>query len=125
MVAALALLAALTACGLNESNEPDVTADQAQAQACDAVNAGIDAFNAGDFDKTIASFVKAKEPAKAFADKSESSEADDLVAAVDYYATLPADDYPEASASSKDFAKYKAITLGQCATDPNSDFTQA
>lgn len=31
-----------------------------------------------------------------------------------YYAALDAELYPEAARSSPDFARYKAITLGQC-----------
>jgi hypothetical protein len=42
-----------------------------------------------------------------------SALAGDLVDAVRYYAGLAAEDYPEAARTSAEFAKYKAITLGQ------------
>ena len=92
------------------SVEPD-------ASACDEVVLGIDAFNAGELDQTVAHFRKAVPLAEAEAASDGSQEAEALVDAVHYYAELPAEDYPEAAASSPDFARYKAITLGLCASD--------
>lgn len=82
--------------------------------ACDEVVAGIDAFNLGQYDETVRHFEAAVPLAEAQARDDDSQEAADLVDAVHYYADLPAEDYPDAARSSPEFAKYKAITLGQC-----------
>ena len=89
--------------------------------ACDEVRAGIDAFNLGDFGSTVEHFEAAVPLAEEQDDGSE--EAGDLVEAVHYYAELEAKEYPQASRSSPQFAKYKAITLGQCvaADDGSTD----
>lgn len=82
------------------------------SEACQEVRTGIDAFNVGEFDETVAHF----EEALALAEEQDdgSAAAGQLVEAVRYYAELAAEDYPEAARSSPEFAKYKAITLGQC-----------
>ena len=86
--------------------------------ACDEVVRGIDAFNAGELDETVRHFELAVPLAESEADAADSRTADDLLEAVRYYADLPAEDYPEAAASSPEFARYKAITLGLCAPGP-------
>ena len=111
-LAVATLLLALAACGSDA--EPEPTAAELQLQTCSDVRAGIKLFNANDYAGTIKKFVDAEVTAVAFADKSDTKAADDLLEAVAYYANLAPDDYPEAARSSKDFAKYKAITLGQC-----------
>jgi hypothetical protein len=80
--------------------------------ACDEVRAGIDAFNLGDFGGTVEHFEAALPLAEAQDDGSET--AGDLVDAVRYYAELRPGRYPDAARSSPDFARNKAITLGQC-----------
>ena len=82
------------------------------SEACAEVRTGIAAFNDGDFDATVEHFEAAVPLAEAQDDGS--AKAADLVEAVRYYAELAADRYPEAARSSPQFAKYKAITLGQC-----------
>ena len=80
--------------------------------ACQEVRAGIDAFNEGRYDETVARF----EAAVPLAEEQDdgSVRAGELVEAVRYYAELDAELYPEAARSSREFATYKAITLGQC-----------
>ena len=82
------------------------------SEACDEVRAGIDAFNQGDFEGTVEHFEAAVPLAE---DRDDGSQAaGDLVDAVHYYADLAPADYSEAARSSPDFARNKAITLGQC-----------
>ncbi|PKH39049.1 hypothetical protein SAMN05192575_103256 [Nocardioides alpinus] len=82
------------------------------SEACEEVRTGIDAFNLGDFDETVERF----EAALPLAEEQDdgSTRARELVEAVRYYAELDAEAYPEAARTSPEFAKYKAITLGQC-----------
>jgi hypothetical protein len=96
---------------------PEEDVPVAESKACEEVRTGIDAFNAGDYDATVEHFEAALPLAEDQDDGSAA--AGDLVEAVRYYAELDAEAYLEASASSPEFAKYKAITLGQCvaATD--------
>jgi hypothetical protein len=82
--------------------------------ACEEVVAGINAFNAGDFDETVARFEQAVPLAEAEDAAAGTLASADLLEAVRYYAELAPEDYPEASLTSRDFATYKAITLGQC-----------
>lgn len=83
------------------------------SEACVAVRAGIAAFNLGEFDDTVKHFQVALPLAEEQDDGSVA--ASELIEAVRYYAELDAELYPEAARSSPEFAKYKAITLGQCA----------
>lgn len=94
------------------------TAGDADAETCAQVRAGIEAFNRGDYEETVARFEEAVPLALAARDDSASGAL--LAEAVQYYADLPPQDYPEASRSSDDFAKYKQITLGLCADGPPS-----
>ena len=87
-------------------------ADVVDSEACDEVRAGIDAFNVGEFDETVKRFRAALPLAEEQDDGSV--EASQLIEAVRYYAELDAERYPNAARSSPEFAKYKAITLGQC-----------
>lgn len=82
------------------------------SKACEEVRTGIEAFNLGDYDGTVEHFETALPLAEGQDDGSQR--AMDLVEAVRYYAELDAEQYPEAARSSPAFAKYKAITLGQC-----------
>ena len=86
--------------------------DPSGSPACAEVRDGIDAFNAGDLVGTVDHFEEAVPLAKDQLDGSQ--EADDLLEAVEWYAALPPEDYPGASRSSAEFAKYQVITLGQC-----------
>ena len=89
--------------------EPTVVID---SEACAEVRSGIEAFNLGELDETVEHFEKALPLAEERDDGSRP--ASQLIEAVRYYAELDAEDYPEAARTSSDFAKYKAITLGQC-----------
>jgi hypothetical protein len=93
-----------------ESAQPDAS----DTPACAEVRAGIDAFNTSEFANTVDHFRRALPLARAQAGTKPSKAADDLVEAVEYYARLAPEDYPRSAASSAEFAKYKAITLGQC-----------
>ncbi|PUA80361.1 hypothetical protein C7S10_14640 [Nocardioides currus] len=101
-----------------ESPDPETPAptpgpgDVVDSEACDEVRQGIDAFNLGRYDETVEHFENAVPLAEEQDDGSEA--ASQLVEAVRYYADLAAGLYPEAARTSPDFAKYKAITLGQC-----------
>ncbi|GAA0979865.1 hypothetical protein GCM10009562_26970 [Nocardioides aquaticus] len=96
---------------------PSTGAAPARTPACAEVRAGIDAFNEGDYDETVARFVEAVPLAEEQLDGSDR--ADQLLEAVRWYAALPPEDYPEAAVSSEEFQLYKAITLTQC--DPVPD----
>lgn len=87
-------------------------AEVLDSEACTEVRAGIDAFNVGEFDETVDHFQTALPLAEEQDDGS--LQASQLIEAVRYYAELDAELYPEASQSSPEFAKSKAITLGQC-----------
>ena len=83
------------------------------SEACGEVRAGIDAFNAGDYDETVTRFEAALPLAEQQNDGSVP--ASQLpIEAVRYYAELDGELYPEAARTSPEFATYKAITLGQC-----------
>ncbi len=82
------------------------------SEACAEVRSGIEAFNVGEFDETVEHFEEALPLAEEQDDGSVL--ASQLIEAVRYYAELDAELYLEASRSSAEFAKYKAITLGQC-----------
>lgn len=99
------------------SSAPTPSSPAAAGTACDEVVAGIDAFNGGDFEGTVEHFKAAVPLAEAESKADPGPAADDLLEAVRYYADLAPADYTAASLSSPDFAKYKAITLGQCASD--------
>lgn len=109
------LLLLLTACGPGSSDSKDEpTAAELQQKTCAEVRLGIDAFNQQDYAGTVRHFEKAKKPAKTNAQVDPEPEADALLDAVEYYANLDPADYPEAARSSENFARNKAITLGQC-----------
>lgn len=107
--------------GTDDGQEPDQpspgTAAPARTPACAEVRAGIDAFNDGDYDETVARFVDAVPLAEEQLDGSDR--ADQLLEAVRWYAALPPEDYADAAVSSQEFQVYKAITLTQC--DPVPD----
>lgn len=126
-VTAAALLVLVSACsgGSERSDSPELTAAQAVQQACEEVRAGIDDFNRQDYVATVEHFEAAKAPAAVYADVDRAPEADDLLEAVEYYADLAPDDYPEAARSSKRFARNKAITLEQCVAGEPIDETPA
>ena len=113
---ARAALVALAGCGLSPAGPDQDSIDDAAAETCSEVRSGIDAFNHKDYTGTVAHFVKARPLAKRYAELSDDKEADDLLEAVEYYAHLPAKEYPRAFANSRRFFEYKKITLGQCET---------
>ena len=98
--------------GPTSAATPDEDVAVVDSEACEEVRTGIAAFNEGDFDGTVEHFEAAVPLAEGQDDGSAM--AADLVEAVRYYAELEAERYPEAARSSPKFAKYKAITLGQC-----------
>ena len=108
----LALLAGCS--GTSGAGSDAATTTPVDADACTEVRAGIDAFNLGDYNETIGHFRKAVPLAVDRAKDEDTPEAADLLEAVKYYADLDPEQYPDAARSSEDFAKYKAITLGQC-----------
>ena len=125
LVTVVALLA-LVACGADEPDEPQPAPPSgAEQKTCALVRAGIDAFNEQDYDATVEHFVKVEVFAKVYSKEARSAKATALLQAVDYYAHLPASKYPEAARSSPDFAKYKAITLGQCVEEAEDDGVDA
>jgi hypothetical protein len=99
-----------------QPDQPDQTEqpDMSDTKACAEVRAGIDDFNQGEFAGTVEHFRTALPLARQQAQAHPSRSARDLVDAVTYYAELAPDDYLASSGSSLEFAKYKAITLGQC-----------
>ncbi|MCW2846645.1 MAG: hypothetical protein JWR90_619 [Marmoricola sp.] len=134
LLIAILLMAALTACsdGSNDGPSPSAHAtrkpspsapespspaqpDASGTKACAEVRAGIDAFNAHEYASTVAHFKLALPLAKSQFRAKPAGAAEDLVEAVTYYAVLAPEDYPVSALSSSQFAKYKAITLGQCA----------
>ena len=116
LFAAGAALVVLAGCGLGSSEPDQDTIDDAAAETCAEVRSGIDAFNEKNYTRTVDHFMKARPLAKRYAELSDDKKADDLLEAVDYYAHLPAEDYPRAFANSRRFLEYKRITLGQCET---------
>ena len=91
---------------------PETEVPVVDSEACEEVRTGIEAFNLGDYEGTVEHFETALPLVEGQDDGSQ--QAMDLVEAVRYYAELGAEQYPEAARSSPAFAKYKAITLGQC-----------
>lgn len=115
LVAALAL--ALAGCGSSSNSDGSESGASVGAKTCAEVRTGIAAFNNKDYDGTVSHFKKAETLAKLYAKKAPGKKSSDLLQAVDYYAHLPAGAYPKAAQSSADFARFKAITLGQCEAD--------
>lgn len=111
---ACAALVLVAGCGLGPSGPDQDTIDDAAAETCAEVRSGIDAFNEKNYTGTVNHFVKARPLAKRYAELSNDKKADDLLEAVEYYAHLPAQEYPRAFANSRRFLEYKKITLGQC-----------
>jgi hypothetical protein len=118
-IAVVALSSGCTVAGGPSASEPGASQTTAppdvpvvDSAACEEVRTGIEAFNLGDYDGTVEHF----EAAVPLAEEQDdgSTTASELIEAVRYYATLDADAYPEAARSSPEFARYKAITLGQC-----------
>ena len=107
----------------SRTDAPRLTAAEAMDRTCAEVRLGIDEFNRDDYAGTVEHFVKARTPAKVYAKVNEEPEADALLDAVEYYANLSPDDYPEAARSSENFARNKVITLEQCASDEPIDAT--
>ena len=114
LLVAVAFLAACGSPGSDTDAVAKLSAKELGAKTCVEVRAGIDAFNEHDFQSTQAHFKKAEVFAKVYYKKAQGTESSTLLQAVDYYAHLPPEAYPEAARSSADFARFKAITLGQC-----------
>lgn len=90
-------------------------------ETCAEVRAGIDAYNAGDFQETVRRFSAALPTAEQHAEEDDSRRAALLLEAVRWYAELPPADYPEAARSSRQFQRYKAVTLAQCVVGAPDD----
>lgn len=125
---AASLLLLLAACsGGADGDEPSaqktLSSTDAMEQTCAEVRAGIDDFNRQDYPSTVRHFEKAKVTAKIYAEVNPEPDADALLDAVEYYANLAPSKYPEAARSSENFARNKAITLGQCASGEPIDET--
>ena len=112
--AACAALIVLAGCGLGPFGPAQDSIDDAAAETCFEVRSGIDAFNEKNYTGTVDHFIKARPLAKRYAELSDDKKADDLLEAVEYYADLPAKEYPRAFANSRRFLEFKRITLGQC-----------
>lgn len=129
ILAAVALLAALGACsgGSDPSKDAKPAASVSAADAfqatCREVRDGIDEFNRQDYAGTVEHFEKARVSAKVYAKVNTEPEADALLDAVEYYADLSPEDYPDAARSSESFARNKEITLTQCASGEPIDET--
>ena len=128
ILGAVALLLALAACGGGSGGpaapaKSTLSASEAMRATCSEVRAGIDEFNRDDYAGTVEHFVRARKTAKVYATVNEEPEADALLDAVEYYANLSPDNYPEAARSSESFARNKVITLEQCASDDPIDAT--
>ena len=124
--AALVAVAVCSGGGSDAPKPPQVSmlnAAEAVQLTCEEVRAGIDEFNRQDYAGTVEHFEKAKGPAKVYARVDPEPEADQLLDAVEYYANLAPEDYPEAARTSEHFARNKAITLGQCASNDPIDET--
>lgn len=98
------------------SDEPSTGAAGGREAVCSKVRAGINAYNTGDFDETIEQFRDAVPLATGARKTSPSQESTLLLRAVRYYAALPADEYADAARSSREFARWKAVTLTLCAS---------
>jgi hypothetical protein len=117
LIVPLVALVALSACGSSGSDSDAIAKLSAKtlgAKTCVEVRAGIDAFNQHNFTSTASHFKKAEVFAKLYYKKAQGPGSSTLLQAVDYYAHLPPKAYPKAARSSADFARFKAITLGQC-----------
>lgn len=90
-------------------------ADLASTDVCGLVRDGIDAFNVGNLEKTIATFEDAIPLAEDLARDQPSQDTKTLLDAVRYYAGIPAKDYVGESQSSTEFLRFKDFTLDRCA----------
>ncbi len=110
-----ALVSVMAGCGSSgyDAQAPP-SAAALGAKTCVEVRTGIDAFNARDYNATVTHFKKAEVFAKLYDKLAQGNDSSSLLEAVDYYAHLPPTAYPEAARSSADFARFKAVTLGQC-----------
>lgn len=108
----------------SDRSAPSDPSDLAATDVCRLVREGVDAFNTGDVETTIERFEAAVGPAEDLARDQPSDDTALLLEAVRYYASLPADDYVEANASSPEFARYRDFTLTACAyAGPPDDAT--
>lgn len=117
------MVAVLAGCGLSlPGAEPaeDSGVDPG-TRACVEVEAGIDAFNEGDFEETVRRFEAALPHAEEHAAEQESERADLLLEAVRWYAALPPDEYADASRDSEKFARHQAVALAQCVVGEPGD----
>jgi len=121
---AAVLLTGLVACGCSAGEQ--TTSDNgptpptsssapsgllSETEACAEVRAGIDSFNEGDLGETVRHFELAVPLAKELVAEDEA--ADTLLGAIEYYATLPPEEY-QAASPSPEFQRNKAITLTLC-----------
>ncbi len=114
------------AASTSSSSAPDDEAppDLSDTEACAEVRAGIDAFNLGDLDETVARFEAAIPLAEQLVADDHAPSAELLLEAIRYYATLPPSGYGAASPS-PEFQRYKTVTLTQCdyGSAPSEDDT--
>lgn len=97
------------------SLDPEATAD---SPVCAFVRAGIDAFNQGDYEETVALFAEALPLADAAANEPDAPASSELLAgAVRYYAELAPAEYADAAQGDADFETNKQITLGLCVSE--------
>lgn len=115
-VVALAL-ALLSSCS-SDDGSPDPAPVVTRDEVCLEVNAGIAAFNQGDVDETVSRFEAAVPLARQADESTGTADSQDLLDATVYYAELAPEDYLAAAAVSPEFARFKQVTLGQCAPDP-------
>lgn len=81
---------------------------------CEKVRAGIDAFNEGAPELTVRFFAQALPQAEQYVEDEPGRTADLLLAAVRYYAELPADEYADAITGSAAFQRHQVVTLSVC-----------
>lgn len=132
-IAALALIAAGAAtagCTSSLSDEARaVPAQEDRADApfasptCEAVRAGIAAYNAGDLPRSLQAFSDAvplaRTRAQRMSGRDGSMEAQDLLEAVEYYAGLSTEQLGEAFPASPETRRYQDVTLSQCQPLPS------
>lgn len=115
LLATFTVVLAVAACGSSEDDHGKLSAAEAVQKTCEHVRAGIADFNKKDYQGTAEHFQDAVPFAKIYATAQPEAEARALLEAVNYYAALPAEDYAKAARTSADFARFKAVTLNQCA----------
>ena len=108
---------------LSDSARAEQTPDAAavspfESQTCEAVRAGIAAYNAGDLPRSLSAFADALPLARARVQRLSGSdgsvEARQLLEAVEYYAGLSEQQLADAFPASPETQQYQDTTLSQC-----------